>query len=204
MGRTDELSRRGETPKSEWKLNPRVFEQLDLIWGPHKVDLFASAANTQLPRYFSWAHDPSAEGWDALQQDWRSLKGFANPPFALLGRVLTKVAMERLTLTLVAPWWPSRPWFPTLLQMCCDWPLEIVGEATWIASGAAEGEDGSRQWRLVAWRISGDTSQIEAFHERRSSSWARLTLEAPPTIRSGESGCVGASAGAFRHGGPTR
>jgi hypothetical protein len=81
---------------------------------------------------------------------------------------------------------------------------DLVGEATWIASGAAEGEDGSRQWRLVAWRISGDTSQIEAFHERRSSSWARLTLEAPPTIRSGESGCVGASAGAFRHGGPTR
>ena len=152
-------------------------------------------ATKQLETFFSWTADPQAAGWDALQQDWTALNGFANPPFALISRVLAKAAQEKATITLVAPFWQSRPWFPTLMEMICDWPLTIDGEATWVQADGNQNE-----WRLVAWRISGDTSKSEVFRRRRAAWWAELRLEPPRTILIGEIGSLGAIATGFHPG----
>jgi exodeoxyribonuclease-3 len=39
--------------KRAWQLNPRVFHTLNELYGPFEVDLFATAGNSQLPRYCS-------------------------------------------------------------------------------------------------------------------------------------------------------
>ena len=52
----------------EWKLNPRIFQSLDHLWGPHTIDRCASLISTQLPVYNSLFHDPSTAGVDCTAQ----------------------------------------------------------------------------------------------------------------------------------------
>ena len=76
---------------SDWKLDQATFQKIDRRYGPLEVDLFASRLTYQCRRYFSWRPDPLAEATDAFLQDWTTVRGFANPPWILVSRVLTKI-----------------------------------------------------------------------------------------------------------------
>jgi len=65
--------------QTEWTLGPTLFHQIDQMWGPHTVDLFASRNNTQLPRFISWKPDPQAVATNALTVPWTQENGFACP-----------------------------------------------------------------------------------------------------------------------------
>ena len=65
--------------RTDWKLNPEVFIQLNRQLGPLTVDLFASRLTNQLPRYFSWRPDPEAETMNAFSQQWDKIGGRAVP-----------------------------------------------------------------------------------------------------------------------------
>ena len=91
--------------RTDWKLSPAIFDRINHIFGHLEVDLFASRLTYQLPHYFSWRPDPLAEATDAFQQDWGPLKGFANPPWCLIGRVLNQVMDQKAQVILVAPIW---------------------------------------------------------------------------------------------------
>lgn len=101
----------------DWQLNPRIFAALDAdarFGGAtgHSVDMFASRANRQLPRFWCrwWCRD--AAGRDAFRLRWRGENGFANPPFVLVPRVVAEARRRRACLTLVcrhdtkAVYWP--------------------------------------------------------------------------------------------------
>ena len=61
---------------------------------------------------------------DALIQSWDHLQAYAFPPFSLIQKVLSKVRISHnLELTLVAPYWPLRPWFPDLLDLLVEVPV---------------------------------------------------------------------------------
>ena len=109
--------------RSDWKLNPMIFQKISLLFGPIEVDLFASRLSTQCQRFFSWW--PFAEATDAFLQSWSHLKGFANPPWCVIGRVLAQVKSQRAQFVLVAPVWKTQPWFPTLLWMLIDY-LKLI------------------------------------------------------------------------------
>ena len=100
-----------------WKLNPAIFSRINQSFGPLGVDLYATKLTHQLPRYFSWRPDPQAEAMDAFLQDWGPLAGFANPPWCLMGRVLSQVMEQKAQIVLVAPVWKRQPWYPVLLDM---------------------------------------------------------------------------------------
>jgi len=38
---------------SDWKLNPRVFQKIQNVWGYQEIDLFASRTAHQLDKYYS-------------------------------------------------------------------------------------------------------------------------------------------------------
>jgi hypothetical protein len=118
--RADWLSRRTDHGDEDWMLNPSVFQILDLRWGPHLVDRFASAANSQLPRFNSRFWDVGSEAVDALSQPWTHVNNYMNPPFSLILRVLRKIQDDRASATIVVPLWIGRPWFPLLRQMTSD------------------------------------------------------------------------------------
>lgn len=77
------------------------------FYGP-KINLFSSRLNHQLPR---------AEAVDAFTLDWHSDTFFAFPPFCLLGRDVQKIEDDRTEGILVAPNWPTQPWYPSLMRL---------------------------------------------------------------------------------------
>jgi hypothetical protein len=114
----DRLSR--ETDSSDWKLNPRHFNNLNMLWGPHTIDRFASSTNTQLPRYNSRWLDPHTEGVDCLRfsdQDWMREHNWCNPPWDLLPDLVLKLRSSGASATVVAPSWPGTAWHQGLLSM---------------------------------------------------------------------------------------
>ena len=119
----DALSRPHQLPHSEWSLNMTVFQSLCRLW-PVQIDLFATPANHRCSIYFSPYRDPQSAGTDAFLQSWDGLQAYTFPPFAIIPRVLAKLQESRGTeLTLVAPHWAQRPWFPDLLQLSLAPPV---------------------------------------------------------------------------------
>ena len=105
--------------RSDWKLNRSIFLEINEIYGPLEVDLFASRLTNQCRRYFSWRPDPFAEATDAFLQDWTRVKGFTNPPGNLIPRVLMKAQCQGANINLVTPVWKTQPWYPSCCQ--CWW-----------------------------------------------------------------------------------
>ncbi len=88
----------------EWKLHPRMFLIIDNLWGPHTMDRFAAANNTQLSHYISHFLDPLAVGMDALaQQDLAEENNYVNPPFCMLTQVLDIIQNQKAYATVIAP-----------------------------------------------------------------------------------------------------
>lgn len=103
--------------RSDWKLNPVIFYRIANLFGPIEVDMFASRLTTQCPVFFSWQPDPYAAATNAFLQDWSQVQGYTNPPWSLIGRVLSKVQIQQAQMVLVAPVWKTQPWYPLLLRM---------------------------------------------------------------------------------------
>uniref|UniRef100_A0A1X7VHA5 Uncharacterized protein n=1 Tax=Amphimedon queenslandica TaxID=400682 RepID=A0A1X7VHA5_AMPQE len=112
--------------RSDWTLNPVIFHRIQKHFPCLEINLFATRLSHQLSRFYSWRPDPLAEATDAFLQDWGPVKGYANLPWNLKGRVLAKVEFQRVELViLMAPIWPSQPWYPRLLSLLVSSPLRI-------------------------------------------------------------------------------
>ena len=102
----------------DWKLHPSLFVLLDARWGTHTVDRFATHSNALCPRFNSWYWCPGTAGIDAFAQpDWSQSNNWCNPPFRLLGRLISLIREQRAVATVIAPVWPGQPWWH---QLCPD------------------------------------------------------------------------------------
>ena len=109
----DSLSHPNQVVGSEWILHQEVFDWLRKRWTV-TIDLYASSLSHRCSVYFAPVSDPIAAGTDAMFQSWDSLQAYVFPPFAMIGQVLVKVrASQSLAMTLVTPFWPQRPWYPS-------------------------------------------------------------------------------------------
>lgn len=152
----DRLSRL--TAQYEWMLHPRLFQCIDHKWGPHTIDRFASFLTHQTRRYNTLFHDPMSTGVDALAQtQWDAENNFVNPPFRLIPLILTKMCAEKAKGTIIAPWWPSQPWFQKLLHMTIATPFRIPNSPnSFIHWGHHVIEPlKNRKWKIFAFRICG-------------------------------------------------
>ena len=119
----DSLSRSSQVLGSEWTLCRELCQELFRLWAV-TVDLFATSLNNRLQVYFSPVVDPQAAGTDAMVQPWDHLQAYAFPTFGLIPCLLAKVRLSRsLEMTLVAPFWPLKPWFPDLLELLVEVPV---------------------------------------------------------------------------------
>ena len=89
-----------------------MFQQIEKLLGTQDIDLFASRHNAQKRRYVSWKPDPEACTFDAFALNWEGLKGYAFPPFCLIGRCLAKVRRYKAKLVLITPIWQTQQWYP--------------------------------------------------------------------------------------------
>ena len=120
----DSLSLPNQILGSGWTLKQEVFQDLCKRW-PVSIDLFATSRNHRCSIYFSPYHDHNALGTDALQNcdGWQA---YAFPPWSLIPAVLKKLrSSSGVLLTIIAPYWPQRPWFPDLLDLMVDGPVAL-------------------------------------------------------------------------------
>jgi hypothetical protein len=121
----DRLSRGAKVLATEWMLAKHVFRMIHRLVPLLEVDLFATRWNNQLDRFVSPYPDPLAWETDALSLSWDNLVAYAYPPTVVLSEVMNQVRRSSVSLYLVAPCWPSQPWFPTLLSLLVDFPLSL-------------------------------------------------------------------------------
>ena len=156
---------------SEWMLDPAVFHQIMEALGLCQIDLFASRLSAQLPRYMSWRPDPGSIATDALSQPWMEIRGFAFPPFSLIGRCLSKVKREKVSeLILVAPVWPTQPWFAVLLLILYQKPIILPKYPSLLKNPLNEPHPLMHQLNLAVWPVSGIPSRVKEFQEQRQVS----------------------------------
>ena len=125
LNRGADLLSRGNPLYGEWKLHPQVVKQIWQRYGQAVVDLFASQENAQCPLYFSLADGNAPLGVDALAHQWPNVLLYAFPPLSLISPTLARVREMGLSLILIAPRWPSRPWVAEIVQLLSGqpWPL---------------------------------------------------------------------------------
>ena len=104
--------------QEDWQLSDEWFDILERKFGPHTVDRFASVTSAKLPRYNSLFWDPKTEAVDAFTQDWSEDNNYGNPPWSLIGRVVSRLKrLPQVAFTLVVPDWPSQSWYVPLMLM---------------------------------------------------------------------------------------
>jgi len=157
---------RTRADRTDWNLHPEIFKKINQQWGPLEVDLFASRLS--LPRFFSWRPDPLAEATDAFSQHWGPVKGYANPPWCLVGRVLSQVKSQQAQIILVAPVWKGQPWYPVLLQMLFDYPRQLPRNQE-VFQGSPHRAQMEFLPQLGVWPISGRDLEVQTFQKKLKS-----------------------------------
>ena len=98
----------------DWEVAPSIFQQMDVLLGPHTLDAFANYKNAKVPRFFSRFWNPGTAGVDAFYQDWSNDVAGVVPPIPLVPRVLQFMFQNAFQGTLVVPHWPSAAYWPLL------------------------------------------------------------------------------------------
>ena len=163
---------RSSVDRTDWKLNPAIFQRIAQLFGPLEIDLFATRLTSQCHHYFSWRPDPYAIATDAFLQTWTGLKGYANPPWNLIGRVLAQVQRQQARVVLVAPVWRGQPWFPVILRMLVDYPRRMPTgiELTFNLNPTLT------MPHLAVWHISGIDTETKSFQMMlQLNSWRAKT-----------------------------
>lgn len=143
----------------EWQLGDGMFQQLEMKWGPHTIDRMATHLNNKLPRFNARFWVPRCENVDALSLDWRGENNYVAPPFALIPKIVRLLRSQQASATIIAPVWPSAPWYQDLARMAGDNILLFNNDRQNIVAGGGLPEPLRRkQWKIAAFRISGATA----------------------------------------------
>ena len=182
----------------DWMLNRTIFQQIEAVMGPLEVDLFASRLTKQLPRFYCWRPDPEAEATDAFIQNWAPIRGFANPPWCLIHRCLTKVRRQAARIVLVTPLWKTQPWFPLVLELLEDYPRRIPQQSDLVSMPLGQEflmQQGVPQ--MVVWPISGNPTHHEEFLRKVQTSCLHHgeTKQTPIMVPHSLDGLAGVSRG---------
>ena len=170
--RADRASR-WRDDRQEWRLSDEAFAQVEKVFGPHSVDLFASRRNTMLPRFFSRWLDPDAAATDALARRWSSeSNAYAHPPIALIPKIIEKVREEGAEITLITPLWASQAWISSLLELSVATPRLLLATHLFTTPSGCQISTEKCGWRTVAWRICGNACASKALRSRlRNVLW---------------------------------
>ena len=153
---------------TDLKLDPKFFRLAEKRWGPHTVDLFATRLNHQLDRFVSWRPDPLAAAVDAFQFPLSGENPWCFPPEALIPRLLGQLTRQRATVTLVAPQWPGKPWWPDLIRVMVDKPIKLSNHHFTLQA------IGTNEFFRISLLESGYLSDIRSALDTRGCSQALI------------------------------
>jgi hypothetical protein len=151
----DSLSR--ELDRDEWQLNPRIFSYLQTGWGPHSIDRFASMENARLPRFNARWRDPKSEDVDYLHLTdtaWQREANYCKLPWSALPALCAKIRQLGAAATVIAPYWPHKPWFKDLYSLATE-TIHYPASRDLFFPGRHGSREGVRRpgWSIVAFRL---------------------------------------------------
>jgi hypothetical protein len=153
----DALSRRHRFQNTEWQLAQGVADALFRRWDGPKVDLFATQSQRSASNFVSLRPEPLAYATDALAISWSRMDAYAFPPFPLVLLTLGKVRVDpSVLLTLVAPKWPAKEWYPLLLSLLIDHPIVLPDRPDLLSQTDGKVLMSPALYQLHAWRLSSD------------------------------------------------
>ena len=92
----------------------------------HRFISKASRLNFQIKKCCAWKPDPLASFIDAFTLNWNDFNSvYIFPPFSLQGSCVQKIRMEKAKRIVIAPLWPTQPWFTRLMELLIDNPIII-------------------------------------------------------------------------------
>ena len=178
----DCLSRPDRVFSTEWTLHKEICTALWKLWGAPLVDLFATRLNFCLAAFVSPVPDAMAVATDAFLFPWDGLEVYAFPPFALVRPVLNRLFQSKGTImTLIAPFWPQKEWFPDLLRAIVEVLRRLLSRWDLLRQPHVRRFHAApHELHLVAWRLSGDTFATKVTQRTLPTSWQ--TLEDLPLL----------------------
>ena len=154
----DLLSRPDKIIQTEWSITHQTLERLWSRWGKPLIDLFATKFSKRLPLYVSPVPDPEAWHTDAMDLQWSNLQAYAFPPWSILDRVVQKARREGPDLILIAPYWPAKSWFPSLISLCHEPPVDLQLRNKDLVQPRSRIPHGNvRTLNLHAWKLCGSS-----------------------------------------------
>ena len=135
------------------------FNALQEKWGATTIDRFASFGNNLMDRFNSEFDCPGSAGVDAFSQGWREHPvtgqrefNWWNPPCLLLSRTILKIREDGARGSLVAPFWPSAPWWPSLRGLASHLEIQPAQETLFLPRGSQHGLQKPR-WSIAVAHI---------------------------------------------------
>jgi hypothetical protein len=95
LQKADALSKQINT--DDWSIHPDAFCTLQSWFGKFTVDLFASAENFKVPKFYSFAFSADGSGVDAFTMSWEGERAYCTPPIALILRTIRKIEVSKMT-----------------------------------------------------------------------------------------------------------
>ena len=153
---------------TEWRLAPFVFQEIvNLFKVTPEIDLFASALNHQVPKYFSWHPDQEVFAIDAFSISWANIKFHAFPSFNLIGTSISKIKGERASGIMIIPLWNTQFWFPIMVSLLQDFPVILPPKVLALPFNQ------DQQHPVLAVHFPAHPSDIQTFHQKlQMLSWS--------------------------------
>ena len=145
-----------------------VVNRIVNILGPPTIVLSASRLNYQPTTYVSWLPDSQAMAIDAFTLDWTNHFLYAFPPFSILPQFLQKLEMDHAQAILIAPNWPTQPWYPKLTRFLIRKPLLLPRHKSnvHLPFSPEQRHPLGNQLRLMTCLLSGNPSRVEECHKQ--------------------------------------
>ena len=190
----DRLSRVNKPISTEWCLNQEVANAVLHMTQFPNIDLFATRLNHRLPLYVSPIPDQKALSIDALSMNWNRIHTYAFPPFHLIPALINKIQVSQCKIVLIAPFWPSRSWFPELLSLLVSPPitLPVIPNLLEQLQGRFRHQN-IDMLQLHVWELSSNQSEIRNFQNKLQTMSPKLveSQQAKFTMQNGKSLLIG-------------
>lgn len=148
---------------AEWKLNPNIFSKaIEKLQFSPNIDCFATRINCQIDRYVSYKPDPYAFLINAFTFNWQPYNCYLFPPFSVIDQVLKKIQVDQAEALLVAPVWPTKPWFNTFQDLLIAKPyiVEPGPENLILPNHPGKKHPLWKKLRLMIGKLSGTNTSV--------------------------------------------
>lgn len=169
--RADKLSRNKKCNEDmEWALEQEIYEKISCKMGASCIDLFASTKNHKHRIYVSYMPEKEAYAINAFSIPWKYKLHYVFPPFSVIGRIIQKMCEDQAELILVAPLFPSQPWFPQVLKRVSG-PSYVLPKTDQILYLPGKNKKHRlTSMRMGAFRLSGNASLVQDYQRTLQTS----------------------------------